>query len=198
MLTQEEFSKGVKSLTKTLEKSKEQIQALSVFAIVQSVEHRNADAGTRLLQAVDSKGVFKSTLVSFMETYGNLKFKAGAKGKSLDKFEFKENPKGTTDEEFLMSVDWATFKKEKVTSIHDVEKEFFSFVSRMEKAHEKGTTLAIPEVDGKAFGVDGRITILELLGTIRDSWSEEKQREHEEKAAEITGEHEEEKQLRAA
>jgi hypothetical protein len=130
---------ALKAITKSAIQTRDKIQQVANWAIAVSITSGDISVGNALLEALGgTKSLRKDSLVAHFEKLGNFAWL-----KKEKKFEFFLNTKtGCTDgtltsewEAMIVGSRWDEAKKEsEVTSVYDMEKQFRSFIGRMEKA----------------------------------------------------------------
>jgi len=129
---------ALKAITKSAVQTRDKIQEVATWAIAVSITSGDISVGNALLDALGStKSLRKDSLVAHFEKLGNFAWL-----KSDKKLGFFLNPKtGCTDgtltaeyEAIIVGAKWDEAKREaEVVSTYDMERQFRSFIGRMEK-----------------------------------------------------------------
>jgi hypothetical protein len=129
---------ALKAITKSAVQTRDKIQEVATWAIAVSITSGDISVGNALLDALGTtKSLRKDSLVAHFEKLGNFAWL-----KSDKKLGFFLNPKtGCTDgtltaeyEAIIVGAKWDEAKREaEVVSTYDMERQFRSFIGRMEK-----------------------------------------------------------------
>jgi hypothetical protein len=129
---------ALKAITKSAVQTRDKIQEVAVWAVAVSITSSDTSVANALYTALGTtKSLRKDSLAAYFEKFGNL-----AWDKAEKKFSFLLNSDtGCTDgtltaeyEEVIIGNRWDEAKKESETvSKYDMEKQFRTFIGRMEK-----------------------------------------------------------------
>jgi hypothetical protein len=139
-MTSEQFNVLIGQIKRLGKLTNHAIQRAAVFAVYQSIEHRNSTPADTLLKAMPA-GARRQSLICFFERFGNLCY-----AKTTKKVEFFDvlNMTGMELDEFneekLMATQWHTMIKEPdLTSAWDVSEQLDKVLSKLEKAIDHET-----------------------------------------------------------
>lgn len=130
LLNAKELESKIATIGKTAGELQSEIQIAAVNAIGYSIEHGDIRFGQKLFDVLPS-GVRRSSLVAFLEKYGNFCYLSEEK-----KFAFYK-AQDSFDEVALLATSWASAKSENIVSEYDVQKMFDNFMKRVESAIKK-------------------------------------------------------------
>lgn len=136
MLNANQFDRIVRRLPSHIKALDSIIQQAAVFAVHQSIEHRNATPANSLYQAVVTlKGVVRAdSLARFLEQHGQLAYMKATK--TIEFFEVKD---ATFDEKQLMALPWRqAIAPKDPESVYDAKEMFESLLARIEKKIQAG------------------------------------------------------------
>jgi hypothetical protein len=129
---------ALKAISKASVRNRDQIQEVAVWAVATSIENGDVSVANALFETLGStKSLRKDSLAAYFERYGNLVW-----DKADKKFGFCPNSRhGITDgnltseyEAVIVGNRWDEAKREaEVVSTYDMEKQFRTFIGRMEK-----------------------------------------------------------------
>ena len=139
-MTADQFKVLVGQIKRLGKLTNDAIQRAAVFAVWQSLEHRNSTPADNLLQAMPA-GTRRNSLVLFFERYGNLAYMTTKK--TVEFFDVENMtgvPQPEFDEKTLMATPWHSMIKEAdITSAWDVKDQLEKLLSKLERAIDHQT-----------------------------------------------------------
>lgn len=139
-MTADQFTLLVSQIKRLGKMTNNAIQRAAVFAVFQSIEHRNSTPADTLLKAMPA-GTRRQALIVFFEKHGNLCYALSTKKvEFFDVEDMTGTPCPEFDEEKLMATPWHTMIKEPdLTSAWDVADQIEKVLSKLEKAIDHQT-----------------------------------------------------------
>ena len=135
-MTSEQFDMLVVHIKRAGKLTADMIQRAAVFAIYQSIEHRNSTPADMLYKAMPD-GTRKNSLAAYFEQHGNLAYVKGDKAKPIHFFDVQEmtGREVAFNEALLMGEPWHKAAKEQdYTSAWDVKEKLDKLLSQLERA----------------------------------------------------------------
>lgn len=173
MLNQEQFNAGVKKLGRDLPKLRNAVQALCLFALLQSY-NRNSTQAAMLVESIDGRIINVSAVTAFLEHFGHLEAKKNKEtGKRSMKFKEKADVAVLTEAELEALPMWDAFKKPTEKAVENASEMLARLVKRLEKL-AKDELLDDEQLDGAAFGQEGRTSVRTLVTLLHASIEEAK------------------------
>lgn len=134
-MTADQFNVLVGQIKRLGKLTNDAIQRAAVFAVWQSLEHRNSTPADNLLAAMPA-GTRRNSLVLFFERFGNLAYMTTKK--KMEFFDVENMtgvPQPEFDEKTLMTTPWSSMIKEAdITSAWDVKDQLDKLLSKLERA----------------------------------------------------------------